>query len=84
MDHYKSRKFISSYLLNGNATIQYLKESGDAVYTPVYEDNPILAVVNQKNGEITINKVGKVLYEITASNGTIIVMNNMANVSYCN
>ena len=83
-DVFIAETLINSYTLDGIATKQYLIENGSSVYIPrkYKNENPILAMV--KNNDVYINKVGKLLYEINASNGVIHVMSNMAQVSYIN
>lgn len=45
LDLYRARQFIRSYILKGTATIQYLLENGNSVYTPYNPDSPMLAMV---------------------------------------
>lgn len=81
MDLFTSRQFINSYLINGVADKPYLIANGSSIYTPFTRENPILAVVTETNN-IYINKVGKLVYSIQASNGIIHVLDNIAQVDY--
>ena len=81
MDMFTSRQFVNSYLINGIADKNYKIENGSSIYTPFTKENSILAVVTE-NKQIYINKVGKLLYTLTASNGIIHVLDNIAQVSY--
>ena len=81
MDLFTSRQFINSYLINGIADKKYLIANGSSVYSPFTRENPILAVVTERNN-IYINKVGKLMYSIPASNGIIHVLDNIAQIDY--
>ena len=81
MDLMTSLMFINSYTLNGAADIPYLLQNGSSVYTTRTPENPILVIVNE-NKSIYVNKVGKILYSIPASNGIIHVLDNIAQVDY--
>lgn len=83
---FRARVFINSYTLNGVATIDYLVENGSTMYDTKNTDNPIFCNVRQDDHftEITINGVGRVVKEIKCTNGNIIVLDNIANVTYVN
>jgi len=91
---FRSNTFLNSYTLKGVANIPYLVENGTTVYRTRSGDNPILCTVNQSNytvggdsrrdTEVIINGVGRVVKEINCSNGTIIVLDNIAAPAYVN
>lgn len=84
-DLFRSEVFIRSYTLNGVADIKYLIGNGTTVYRSRNDSNPILCNVKQHDGnqvELTINRVGRVVSEIKTTNGTIITMDNIADVAY--
>ena len=85
---YIARTFVNSYTFLGVADIDYLVQNGTSVYNTLSNDNPILCVVKKdddiKNVEITVNRVGRVVKEYTATNGKIIELDNIAQIGYVN
>lgn len=81
MDHFTSRKFINSYLLQGIADVEYFKSNGSSVYDTKTSENPILMIV-VPNQPIFVNQVGRLTFSIPASNGIIHMLDNIAQVSY--
>lgn len=91
IDKMTAAVFIKSYTLSGVANINYLISNGSTVYKTNNNDNPILCNVkecksctNIRNIEIVINNVGRVVREIKTTNGTIIVLDNIAKIGYIN
>ena len=80
-DLYTASTLIQSYLLIGQADVAYLRQNGSALYQTKYTKNPMLVTKNNDNSLI-VNKVGKILYTIPASNGIIHIMDNIAQVEY--
>ena len=78
LDSYDSRRFILAYSVSAKISIDELKTNDDTVYQSGLPGTPLLSLVN--GNSIIINKVGKVIEEISARNGTIIIMDNIANV----
>ena len=83
-DLFTSKSLINSYLLDGVGSQDYLIKNMSSVYKPKNQDNPILIYIPENTRDIYVNKVGKILYSIPASNGVIHVMSNMAQVQYVN
>jgi hypothetical protein len=91
---FRAKTFLNAYTLKGSVNIDYLVQNGTSVYRTRSGDNPILCVVNQstytvggdsrRDTEIIINGVGRVVKEINCSNGTIVVMDNIAASAYVN
>ena len=91
---FRAKTFLNSYTLNGGATIEYLINNATSVYITRNGDNPILCEVRynmysiggeqKKDVEITINNVGRVVKEVKCSNGTLIVLDNIAAIGYIN
>lgn len=78
LDLDRARNFIRAYTLKGTTTIQYLMENGSSIYTPLNPEKPMLVVA--RGDTLTVNKVGRVMTEMSGSNGHIIVMDNIAMV----
>ena len=86
-DLYTAMIFLKSYTFIGVADIDYLIKNGTSVYNTLSNDNPVLCVVKTDGGqniEITINRVGRVVKQLNASNGNIIELDNIAQVGYVN
>ena len=85
LDLFKAENVINAYLIPGVASPEYLKENGSAVYIPrkYHYNNPMIVEVNDQ-GEILVNKVGKLIGSISANNGYIHVLDNLAQVTYIN
>lgn len=85
LDVFRAEVLINSYLLPGVASKEYLIENGSAIYMPkkYHYNNPLIVEVNDA-GEVLVNKVGKVKETISATNGYIHVLDNLADVSYIN
>lgn len=83
-DIFTSKSLINSYILDGIATNKYLLSNMSCVYKTLNNDNPILVYIPEGTKDIFVNQVGKILYDIHASNGIIHVMSNMAQVGYVN
>lgn len=91
---FRARTFLNSYTLKGAVNIKYLVDNGTSLYITRSSDNPIFCVVNQSNytvggnnrrdTEIVINGVGRVVKEIKCSNGTILLLDNIASPGYVN
>ena len=79
-DLFIAETFINSYTLDGIAEADYLL----SVYIPIkYKyNNPILVIVDQDSESIHVNKVGKLIEQINTTNGVILVLDNIAQVSY--
>jgi predicted mannosyl-3-phosphoglycerate phosphatase (HAD superfamily) len=82
LDVFKAEILINSYLLPGVADKDYLLANGPSIYFP-RKYNPVLLEINQ-SGDILVNKVGKYIESISATNGYIHVLDNLADVSYVN
>ena len=82
LDVFKAEILINSYLLPGVADKEYLLANGSSIYFP-RKYNPVLVEINQ-SGDILVNKVGKYIESISATNGYIHVLDNLADVSYVN
>ncbi len=82
LDSYDARKFILSYTLKSELPLSELRDRGDAVYQSCVSGSPILSILDDKTNKITINKVGIAIRDISSKNGTIIVMDNIADVFY--
>lgn len=80
-DRYTAWVFIRSYLLPGTVGVEYFKANGSSVYTPYFDKNPLLVIVSDR-GDMFVNEVGKVQAQISAINGSIIVCDNIAQVTY--
>ena len=83
-DLFTSKSLINSYLLDGIGSKDYFIKNMSSVYKPLNKDNPMLIYIPENTQDIYINRVGKLLYSIPASNGVIHVMSNMAQVQYVN
>jgi hypothetical protein len=85
LDTFKAQTLINSYLLPGVASKEYLLQNGSAVYMPrkYHYNNPMIIEVNDAK-EILVNKVGQLKETISATNGYIHVLDNLADVSYIN
>ena len=86
-DKFRAEVFIRSYTFSGIADIKYLVDNGTTIYKTRNDVNPILCNVKQhddKQVEVTINRVGRVVSEIKTTNGIIITMDNIADVAYVN
>ena len=81
MDHFTSRQFINSYILQGIADVDYFKSNGNSVYTTKTSANPILMIA-EPNKPIVVNQVGRLTFSIPASNGIIHMLDNIAQVSF--
>lgn len=91
---FRAKTFLNSYTLKGVISIQYLVDNGTSVYNTRSGDNPIFCAVSQsiysvggdsrRDTEITINGVGRIVKEINCSNGTLIVLDNIASPAYVN
>jgi uncharacterized surface protein with fasciclin (FAS1) repeats len=84
LDTFKAQNFLNSYIVPGEADREYLIKNGSSVYIPrkYHYNNPLLILV--KGDELLVNKVGKAIEQIKASNGYIHVLDNIAEVSYIN
>lgn len=78
LDSYDSRRFILAYSVAVKTSIDELRKNDDTVYQTGLAGTPLLSFVD--GDSIIINKVGKVIEEIFTKNGTIIIMDNIANV----
>ena len=89
-DRFVSGVFIKSYTIPGVANIDYLVSNNTTLYTTKSNDNPILCVLkesvvsNRRHVELIINDVGRVVREISTTNGHIIVLDNIASNTYVN
>lgn len=82
LDVLKAEILINSYMLPGVADKDYLLSNGSSVYFP-RKYNPVLVEIN-KSQEILVNKVGKLIDSLSATNGYIHILDNLADVSYVN
>lgn len=84
LDTFRAQNFLNSYIIPGEADMEYLIKNGSSVYIPrkYHYNNPLLVLV--KGNDILVNKVGKVVAQIKAENGYIHVLDNIAEVSYIN
>ena len=84
LDTFRAQNFINSYIITGQADKDYIIKNGSSVYIPrkYHYNNPILAIV--ENDTIVVNKTGKWLYQIQASNGFVHVLDNIAEITYIN
>ena len=83
-DLFIAETFINSYTLDGMAEADYLLANGSSVYIPrKYKyNNPILVVVGEDSQSIHVNKVGRLVEQINTTNGVILVLDNIGQVSY--
>ncbi len=82
LDSYDSRRFILSYTLKSELPLGELRERGDSVYQSCVSGSPVLSIFDEKSGTIYINKVGRPISEIRGKNGTVIILDNIADVLY--
>lgn len=82
LDTLRAQTFLNSYIIMGEADKAYLLQNGSSIYMPrkYHYNNPIIAEVH--DGEVIINKVGRVVDEISASNGQLLILDNIAEVTY--
>ena len=84
MNTFKAETIINSYILPGVADYHYFFQNGSSVFFPrkYHYNNPILMELS--DGHVYINRVGKIIRTISAKNGYIHVLDNLADVSYVN
>lgn len=80
---FRAQMFINSYILDGVASFHYFLQNGSSVFFPrrYHYNNPVLMELDHK-GNVFINRVGKIIRSISAKNGYIHVLDNIADVTY--
>jgi len=74
---FKAETLINSYILNGVADFHYFIQNGSSVFFPrkYHYNNPVLMELDNQ-GNVFINRVGKIVRSISAKNGYIHVLDN--------